>query len=74
MGQLEWERAKAKLSYVVQPATMEEVRSEEPSKDQVAAAIKAALAKIDAKKVLLFCIFSLPVVDFFFHHACRWGR
>jgi hypothetical protein len=49
LAQLEWERAKAKMGYVV-PAPTSAVEDKE-AKDAANAAVKDTLARLDAKKV-----------------------
>lgn len=53
LGQLEWERAKARLGYIVPSPSVDEAKQKEAeeAKESVAVAVKAALAKLDAKKV-----------------------
>ncbi|GAX75372.1 hypothetical protein CEUSTIGMA_g2816.t1 [Chlamydomonas eustigma] len=54
LAQLEWERCKAKLGYLVPSPSVEEAKAladAEAAKEQVSQAVKSALAKIDVKKV-----------------------
>lgn len=53
MGQLEWERAKAKLGYIVPVPSIEEAKqlTADQVKEESIVMVKAALAKIDPKKV-----------------------